>query len=113
MATLGTLASFRVTKKYLYGLMDLKKTINGVTYEILVDPINSESKTTRTGGKSSNPKKVKYFVGISYMGGSYAIKRNVATKTDAKKILEAVKEKIDKTPKSDIKNLLIGLSRKS
>ena len=112
MANLGTLTSFRKTKKFIYGLTDLEKTVDGVTYQILIDPINSGKKSTRTGSKTSDPKDVRFLATIKFESGSYAIKRNLKTKTDAKNVLEDVMSKIEKeTTKTGIKSVLVKMSK--
>ncbi len=112
MTTLGTLTSFRKTKKFIYGLTDLEKTVDGVTYQILIDPINSGKKETRVGAKTSDPKDVRFLAGIKFDGGHYAIKRNIKTKTECKNFLEDVMAKIQKeTTKTGIKSAIIKASK--
>lgn len=114
MKNLGTLGSFKVTRKYIYGLTDLEKTVNGVTYQLLIDGVNSGRKEIRGGGKTTDPKNVRYLAGIKFNGGYYAIKRNVKTKTECKNILEGVMAKIEKEKtKEGIKSILIKTSRLS
>lgn len=113
MANLGTLTSFRKTKKFIYGLTDLEKTIDGVTYQILIDPINSGKKQTKSGFKTTDPKDVKFLAAIKFDGGNYAIKRNIKTKTDCKNVLENVMAKIEnEKTKAGIKSVIIKMTKK-
>lgn len=110
MKDLGTLSSFKEIKKYIYGLTDLEKTVNGVTYQILIDPINSGKKQTRVGSKTSNPQDVRYLAAIKFGQGIFAIKRNIKTKKECKAALENVMNKIGKeTTSSIIRNIIIKM----
>lgn len=116
MASLGTLSSFDIGRKYIYGLSDLQKTINGITYVIFIDINNSAKKTTRSGAKSTSPTNVKYGAMIKFKGGAYGVKRNLSTKMSAKKVLESVKSKLDKVSDkgiSAVKTELTKISKKS
>lgn len=88
MSKLGTLSSFSIKKRYMYGMADISKKLNGVEYEIFIDPINSGTMLNKNGKKLINPKKVKYGAMVNLSGGSYGLGRNFATKSDAKKKLD-------------------------
>jgi hypothetical protein len=111
MKKLGPLNSFKKTKKFIYGLTDLEISVNEVTFQILIDPVNSGKKSTRNGSKTSDPKEVRFLAGVKYDKGSYAIKRGLKTKTETKNVLEDLMLKLDaETSKDGKKSILIKAS---
>jgi len=113
MPVLPPFTKWKVKKKYVYGLVDLEKTVNGVTYKIVVDPINSGTTKMRGGAKTASPKKARYIATIDYGTSGFVIRRGVKTKQKAKDTLNKIKLKIDKmSSQSEIKEYLSKEARK-